>query len=448
MTSRSLGARLSLWLALQSLAGLGLVCGALYLALDWTLAQRRHETLAQKETAVRELLAEGRADHRPEELPHLLDDMLAGHGDLALTLTDGAGRTVFARPLPADVPAPAHRFAVTVDGWPAAVQATLQLDPRADAALLRRMAWLLLLAALGGTAVISLGGWLLVRLGLAPLRQLAAQTGRLDADTLAQRLDGRAQPAELQPLIAQFNALLDRLATAYAQMEAFNADVAHELNTPLATLISGSELALRKSHSAAELQEVLGSNLEELDRLAHIVADMLFLSRAQRGSSARRTQVASLAALAAEVAEFHEAALQQATLAVRIEGDASAAVDAGLLQRALSNLLGNATRHATPGSTVRLAIARQDGRTEITVENAGAAIAPEHLPRLFDRFFRADPARSQADQHHGLGLAIVAAIARMHGGGTLADSSGGRTRIGLWLGEMQMTQTSSNGAAS
>lgn len=448
MSARSLGARLSLWLALQSLAGLGLVCGALYLALDWTLAQRRHETLAQKETAVRELLAEGRADHRPEELPHLLDDMLAGHGDLALTLTDGAGRAVFARPLPADVPAPAHRFAVTVDGWPAPVQATLQLDPRADAALLQRMAWLLLLAALGGTAVISLGGWLLVRLGLGPLRQLAAQTGRLDADTLAQRLDGRAQPAELQPLIAQFNALLDRLATAYAQMEAFNADVAHELNTPLATLISGSELALRRAHSAAELQEVLGSNLEELDRLAHIVADMLFLSRAQRGSSARRTQVASLATLAAEVAEFHEAALQQAALSVRIAGDAAAAVDAGLLQRALSNLLGNATRHATPGSRVLLAIARQDGRTAITVENQGATIAPEHLPRLFDRFFRADPARSQADQHHGLGLAIVAAIARMHGGGTLAESAGGRTCIGLWLGDAQMTQTSSDGAAS
>ncbi|MGC3987143.1 MAG: heavy metal sensor histidine kinase [Pseudorhodoferax sp.] len=443
---RSLGARLSLWLALQSLAGLGLVCGALYLALDWTLAQRRHETLAQKETAVRELLAEGRADHRPEELPHLLDDMLAGHGDLALMLTDGAGRTRFARPLPGTVQAPAHRFAMAVEGWPAPVTATLQLDPRADAALLRRMAWLLLLAALGGSAVVSAGGWLLVRLGLAPLRQLAAQTGRLGADTLARRLDGRAQPAELQPLIAQFNALLERLATAYAQMEAFNADVAHELNTPLATLISGSELALRRAHGAAALQEVLGSNLEELDRLAHIVADMLFLSRAQRGGSARRTQVASLAALAAGVAEFHEAALQQAELTVRIAGDAAAAVDAGLLQRALSNLLGNATRHATPGTEVLLRIARRHGRTEIVVENVGPAIAPEHLPRLFDRFFRADPARSQAGQHHGLGLAIVAAIARMHGGGTLAESGDGRTRIGLWLGDM--TQTSSIGAAS
>ncbi|WP_326543708.1 heavy metal sensor histidine kinase [Pseudorhodoferax sp.] len=448
MTAGSLGARLSLWLALQSLAGLGLVCGALYLALDWTLAQRRHETLAQKETAVRELLAEGRADHQPEDLPHLLEDMLAGHGDLALRLADGTGRTVFARPLPAGVDAPAHRFAVTVEGWAAPVEATLQLDPRADAALLRRMAGLLLAAALGGTAVVSLGGWLLVRLGLAPLRQLAAQTGRLDADTLARRLDGRAQPAELQPLIAQFNALLDRLAAAYAQMEAFNADVAHELNTPLATLISGSELALRQAGSTAELQDLLGSHLEELDRLARIVADMLFLSRAHRGAQARCAEVASLAALAAEVAEFHEAALQQAALVVRIAGDAAAAVDAGLLQRALSNLLGNATRHATPGSTVWLRIAAQPGRTEIVVDNAGPAIAPEHLPRLFDRFFRADPARSQADQHHGLGLAIVAAIARMHGGGTLATSDAGRTRIGLWLRGAQMTQTSSNGAPS
>ncbi|HVR52748.1 MAG TPA: heavy metal sensor histidine kinase, partial [Pseudorhodoferax sp.] len=350
--------------------------------------------------------------------------------------------------------APTHRFAAAVHGWSVPVQATLQLDPRADAALLQRMAWLLLLAALGGAAVVSLGGWLLVRLGLAPLRQLAAQTGQLDADTLARRLDGRAQPAELQPLIAQFNALLDRLAAAYAQMEAFNADVAHELNTPLATLISGSELALRRAASREELQELLGSNLEELDRLARIVADMLFLSRAQRGTGARRTAVPSLAALAAEVAEFHEAALQQARLSVRIEGDAAATVDAGLLQRALSNLLGNATRHAEAGSTVLLRIAQPAaGRVDLLVENTGHDIAPQDLPRLFDRFFRADPARAQAGTptgaNHGLGLAIVAAIARLHGGGTLARSHAGRTGIGLWLQDgAQMTQTSSDGAAS
>lgn len=454
MSTRGLGARLSLWLALQSMVGLGLVCGALYMGFDWTLDQRRHETLAQKETAVRDLLAQTRGAHRPEDVPHLLQDMLAGHGDLGLRLVDGTGRTVFSRLLPdsAATTAPTHHFKLSVAQDATPSQVTLQLDPRADQVLLHRMAWLLLAAAIFGTGAIALGGRLLVRHGLAPLHQLAEQTARLTPDTLAaaslaHRLDGRAQPAELQPLIGQFNALLDRLAAAYAQMEAFNADVAHELNTPLATMISGSHLALRQAASRDELHELLGSHLEELDRLAHIVADMLFLSRAQRGSGARRTAVPSLAALVAEVAEFHEAALADAHLTLRIEGDAAVSVDAGLLQRAVSNLLGNATRHARKGTEVLLRIQPLNtDATQITVENFGDSIATEHLPRLFNRFFRADTARAQADRHHGLGLAIVAAIAKLHGGGTVAQSHAGHTCIGLWLANM--TQPSSNGPAS
>ncbi|HVR48438.1 MAG TPA: ATP-binding protein, partial [Pseudorhodoferax sp.] len=223
---------------------------------------------------------------------------------------------------------------------------------------------------------------------------------------------------------------------AYRQMEAFNADVAHELNTPLTTLISSSELALRKARSMDELQDVLGSNLEELARLARIVADMLFLSRAHRGIGARREHVESLAQLAADVVEFHEAAMQEANVALRMRGDASGNVDARLLQRALSNLLGNATRHATAGSTIALDLHRTEaGNIEIVVENEGQTIDPVHLPRLFDRFFRVDPARTHADRNHGLGLAIVGAIAHMHQGGTLAQSEAGRTRIGLWLAD-------------
>lgn len=454
MSARGLGAQLSLWLALQSVIGLSVICGALYLGFDWTLSQRRDETLAQKEAAVRDLLAQTRGAHRPEDVPHLLQDMLAGHGDLGLRLVDGAGQVVFSRQLTKAVATtgPVHRFQLSIKDMPAPVQVTLQLDPSADQALLQRVAWLLLAAALVGTAAIALGGRLLVRRSLAPLHQLVAQTSQLtpralSADSLAHRLDGRAQPAELQPLIVQFNALLDRLAASYLQMESFNADVAHELNTPLATMISGSQLALRKPASREELHELLGSHLEELDRLAHIVADMLFLSRAQRSSGARRTAVTSLAVLAAEVAEFHEAALTDAQLSLRIEGDAAVSADAGLLQRAVSNLLGNATRHAHARTEVLLRIQSLDaGVTQVTVENYGDSIAPDHLPRLFDRFFRADTARAQADRHHGLGLAIVAAIAKLHSGGTVAHSQTGRTCIGFWL--VNITKSSSNGSGS
>ena len=210
--------------------------------------------------------------------------------------------------------------------------------------------------------------------------------------------------------------------------------MAHELCTPLATLIGSTELALRKARDADELREVLGSNLEELQRVAGIVHDMLFLSQADRGASARRVPTASLAALAQQVFNYHEAALVDAGLTLKAVGDAEGSFDPPLLQRALSNLIGNATRYAQRGSTVRVEItAEAAGEVLLKVVNRGATIEPDHLPRLFDRFYRGDPSRSDADRNHGLGLSIVAAIARMHGGRPLATSSGGFSTIGMIL---------------
>jgi two-component system heavy metal sensor histidine kinase CusS len=149
-----------------------------------------------------------------------------------------------------------------------------------------------------------------------------------------------------------------------------------------------------------------------------------------------------VAALAREVLDFHEAALLEAGLQAQVCGEASAALDPGLLRRALSNLLGNATRYAYRGSVLQLLIQTEPGdQLRLAVLNEGPEIAAVHLPHLFDRFYRADPARSQADRNHGLGLAIVAAIARMHGGQPFAQSAPGHSCIGLLL--PRMTQTSS-----
>ena len=208
------------------------------------------------------------------------------------------------------------------------------------------------------------------------------------------------------------------------------------MRTPLATLIGETEVALSRERSPAALRETLQSNLEEMKRLSALVNDMLFLSQADRGVTARRGAPVSLAGLAAQVSEFHEATLEDAGLALRIEGDATLPMDEPLVKRALSNLLGNATRFATPGSTVVIAIAPapETQQVQVVVQNLGTAIAADHLPRLFDRFFRVDSARSCDDaQHHGLGLAIVAAIARMHAGRTLAESASGTTRVGFTL---------------
>jgi len=436
-TSASLRGRLSRWLALQTMLGLGLVCAAVYVVIAITLSQRQDETLAQKQVAVEHLLTEGRGAHDLVGVRHLLKDFLAGHDELSLRLVSGDGLLIFEttsrQPPLADSKRRAFDIRLPLDAGGSA-KAALILDKRADDALLARLAWTLALAALAGAFAVSVGGFMLVRLGLAPLHKLVEQTRLVTATDLARRLDGAGQADELQPLIGQFNALLDRIGVAYKQMEAFNADVAHELNTPLATLISSCELALRKPRSAGELREAMGSNLEDLHRLANIVGDMLFLSNADRGVPARRAWAPSLGALAVEVIEFHEAALLDAGLTAEVLGDAAAEVDARLLRRALSNLLGNGTRYASPGSAVLVRIERQNsGDVSLAVHNLGPTIAAEHLPRLFDRFYRADPSRTHADRNHGLGLAIVAAIARMHGGSAFAESAAGLTRIGLIL---------------
>jgi two-component system heavy metal sensor histidine kinase CusS len=327
------------------------------------------------------------------------------------------------------------------------VLARYTVDYASDAELGQRWVVVLALVTLAASGLAAWGARWHVRRQLQPLQQLAAQTRAITPDALDQRL-ALADPAEeLLPWVEQFNALMQRVERAYAQLEGFNADVAHELRTPLAALIGETEVALSRERSAESLRETLASNLEELQRLSALVNDMLFLSHADRGAMARRGEPVSLAALTRQVAEFHEATLEDAGLRLQVEGDAQARVDVPLVKRALSNLIGNATRFARPGSTVRVVIApdvpavapgRADAaaspQVQVVVHNEGQGIAPQQLPRLFDRFFRAEVSRSCPDEvHHGLGLAIVAAIARMHAGRTLAESQDGATRVGFTL---------------
>jgi two-component system heavy metal sensor histidine kinase CusS len=431
---RSLGRRLSWWLALQTLAGLGAVGVVVYAASALNLSARQLAGLTQKQAMVQHVLQESVAYNNRAELQHRLDDLLAGHSDLALSLRSNSGERIYQSSHATDSRFGKYSTFNVAVTWPdaASLSATLSLDTDADKKLLQQLGLTLLAASAAGALLVSVGGFWLVRHGLAPIKDLVDQTDCITANSLHQQLNGSAQPEELQPLVNQFNALLRRLDLAYAQLEGFNADVAHELCTPLATLISATELALRKQRSVDELIEVLASNLEDLRRLAGIVQDMLFLSRADRGAVARREPTPSLASVVAAVADYHDAALEEARLTLQIVGDACGDFDTGLLRRALSNLIGNATRFAVPTSSVNIEITElPDQQIRVAVVNRGESIEKDQLQRLFDRFFRADAARSEAGAHHGLGLAIVAAIARMHSGSTFAQSHQGLTSIGL-----------------
>lgn len=437
---QSLGTRLSRWLALQGLIAALAVSGTVYVVNLWVLQSRQHEELALKSAVVRHALAETARSSATEELQHKLKDFLAGHEEMRLSITFSDGAVLFDAPQRATGgdAASTGRFRQVSwdDTWPvgvgSGVRVVLGLDVSRDEDLLQWLGWILLAASMLGAGIVSVTGFLLVRRGLLPVQALAAQVDAVALGRPGQRLDGAGQPLELRPLVDRFNALLMRVERAYAQLEGFNADVAHELRTPLTTLIGSSELALQRARPAAELQDVIAENLEDLRRLAIIVNDMLFLSQADRGAAARRSQVTSLAAVLGEIIEYHEAALHDRGLSAVCDGDAAGAFDISLLRRALSNLLSNATRYATPGSTIKVRIESEGGRARIWVENEGSPIEQEHLPRLFDRFYRAERSRRQVGaSNHGLGLAIVAAIARMHQGEPFARSADGITAIGL-----------------
>ena len=438
-----LGRRLSRWMALLSMLGLGAVSIVVYLVFDTTLSARQKDMLDQKQQALIHVLMDDNIEHRDKSLEHVLTDFLAGHADYSIRIVNTSGNVLFDSRIPdlEEKHTLQRSFAVKISSYRSDqvhdATATLVMDRRPDDALLRALAWTLFVSMIAGSLLLSLFGGLLVRSSLRPIQSLVTQISELSAKDFERRLDGGGLPQELLPLVTQFNALLDRLADAYRQLESFNADVAHELNTPLATLISSSDVVLRKPRSVDEMREVLESNLEDLRRIAGMVGDMLFLSRADRGVGARETKVCSLAAVANDVVEFYEAVALESNLTVEVRGDAQAHIDAPLMRRALSNLLSNATRYAHSGSNIVIQIGTrlQPDHTEavISVTNSGTDIEPQHLRHLFDRFYRADSSRHNVDRNHGLGLAIVKAIAKMHGGTAFAQSGEGVTTFGMVL---------------
>jgi two-component system, OmpR family, heavy metal sensor histidine kinase CusS len=441
LCSHSISTRLSRKLALFTIAVLGILSFTSWWSVGMLIKERNAEDLALRCQVIDDILTlEAVRGGEAAVLSRLAAD--AGmRGDTRLEVRRADGSLLYA-----DKPSEVLEHSQHVRSQAFDIEASslsggaLRLvytaDFSRDAAMGRRWAYLLASVTLLAGTVVALGSFWHVRRSLKPLKSLAAQTQAISAQSLDRRLHLDDPAEELRPWIDQFNGLMVRLERAYAQLEGFNADVAHELRTPLANLIGETEVALSRPRSAAELQDTLASNLEEMQRLSAMINDMLFLASADRGAQARRGEPISLARLAHQVSEFHEGPLEEAGLRLQVDGDAQVPVDEALVKRALSNLLSNAARFADHGSTVVVRIHAGDApqQVSVVVENRGQAIEPQHLPRLFDRFFRGDSSRCcPNEQHHGLCLAIVAAIARMHAGHPMAESEAGRTRVGFTL---------------
>jgi two-component system heavy metal sensor histidine kinase CusS len=195
-----------------------------------------------------------------------------------------------------------------------------------------------------------------------------------------------------------------------------------------------TQVALSRARTIDEYREILYSNMEEYERMAQMVGDMLFLAQADNGASEKETTDLDLAVEVRALFDYYEGWAEERGVSLALEGAAKTTGDRLMLQRALGNLLSNAIRHTPAGGTVRVRLGTSDdGGVEIMVENPGTVISPEHLPKLFDRFYRVDPSRQRNGEGAGLGLAIVKSIIDAHGGKIDITSAAGRTTFQIVL---------------
>lgn len=307
------------------------------------------------------------------------------------------------------------------------------LDVSPDEALLADYRRTLLIVLLAAIACSTCFGITITRKGLRPLHTITTSMQRMSAAQLHERIAASGWPQELTTLAAAFNKMLDRLENAFARLSQFSAELAHELRTPINNLMGEAEVALLQHRTPAEYRQVIESNLEEYARLARLTENLLFLARAENPhTTVERSQFDTRKVLET-VREFHEAIAKEKGITVSCQGEALVFAAPMLFRQAVSNLLSNALHHTPCDGRITLAVSQSDNQsTVIQCRDTGCGIAPEHLPNVFDRFYRGDSARAHHPQGAGLGLAIVKSIMELHGGtATVQNNSPTGTTVTL-----------------
>jgi two-component system heavy metal sensor histidine kinase CusS len=286
---------------------------------------------------------------------------------------------------------------------------------------LRKLSGVVALAIVLATGI----GWILARRGLAPVRAISAEIGRINAEKLHARIANDTWPAELRQLALAFDDMLARLERSFEQLSRFSSDLAHEFRSPINNMVAAASVTLGRAREPAQYQNTLEVVIEEGNRLSRMVSSMLFLARADNAEQALRLEALSTGTEFQKLVEFFEISADDQGIALQAEGECDLVADPLLLRRALSNLIANALRYTPRGGAIVLKAQTQGGAVLISVSDNGAGIAAEHLPHLFDRFYRVDAARSATDST-GLGLAVVRSIVELHGGSVGVRSQPGQ----------------------
>tara|TARA_B100001059_G_C17822311_1_gene579076 strand:- start:395 stop:1834 length:1440 start_codon:yes stop_codon:yes gene_type:complete len=278
--------------------------------------------------------------------------------------------------------------------------------------------------------------WLAIRNGHRPLHRISAEIKSITSEQLSRRLSTDNIPLELLELVESFNTMITSMDGVFQKLSHFSADIAHELRTPITNLSTQTQVALNQPRSTAEYQEILYSSLEEYNRLSTIVRDMLWLAKTDNNILTLEKLELDIKKEVENLFDYFEAWAEEQSISLKLEGGSLYIhADKSLMQRALSNLLTNAIRHATPNTDVTIILESIESEASITIKNIGSTIPDEHIDHIFDRFYRVDPSRQRhfLNEGIGLGLSIVKSIIQAHRGTINATSIEGVTCFTLTL---------------
>lgn len=453
---RSITFRLTLLFASVSttvLLLLGLLIGSL---VERHFEELDMELLGGRLEFVSHALERTRSDRDLETLPRQLEDSMVGHHGLAVVVLTPGGQILYSTEgakFPEELLAGARREPVRPTLWtnpdnhlyrgisaevPTGIEGTAPMVVAVSTDLSHHVHFMnsfrTALWTVMGLAALLTGflGWMAARRGLSPLRDISRSAAGITANHLDQRLSAASIPVELAEVAETLNEMLARLEESFRRLSDFSSDLAHELRTPVSNLLTQTQVTLSKTRTLDEYQEVLASNAEEFERLSRMISDMLFLAKSDNKLIVPHSERIDLAAEVSNLWEFYEALVEEKGVSLTCSGDGSVFGDRLMLRRALSNLLSNAVRHTPEGGRIAVRVDDSDGSAIVlSVENSGETIAPEHLPRLFDRFYRVHASRQHFGEGAGLGLAITRSIARAHGGEALVRSDDGLTTFEL-----------------
>jgi two-component system heavy metal sensor histidine kinase CusS len=305
-------------------------------------------------------------------------------------------------------------------------QFTIQVaqDRSSDEQVERKFGILVLVVLSGSILASVLIAIPVTRRGLRPLEEMKRSLERIGPTHLNERVASANWPRELQPMAIAFDEMLKRLDDSFTRLSQFSADLAHELRTPIANMMGEAQVALSRDRSSAEYRETIESAIGECERLSGIVDNLLFVARADAAREPVARKQFDARAAVEKIAAFYETIAEDHHVAINCSGQGQISADPAMFERAVGNLVDNALRFTPENGSIQIALAEHATDFEVAVSDNGSGIAAEHLPRLFDRFYRAEPSRGSDGA--GLGLALVKSIVDLHGGTARIQSEPGR----------------------